>query len=198
MSRENNFLEREDAITRETIAEYEKITDRRTQIARLLRRKNLALWLWLGATLLLFEYVWFFRYPEATIATAFMYAMFPATLGGFHYFNERRIANPQIQRLMKYELLFDSFFEAMIRDMERNDDEKGNTWRTMDLEELRKFQNRKWGDLQAPGARDDIGFYQRHQAKLANYSAMIYLRMMDDSIEGGFEVNVKYDRPGRS
>ena len=173
MSRENKFLEREQSITRETIAEF-KQHDRRTEIARLTRRKDFVLVIWLGVTWLVFMYVWVWLYPEYDFTTALMASILPATLGGFHYFNERRIVKQKIQPLMKYELLFEEFFEAMIRDMERNDAEKGDSWLTIYEPELRKLQNRKINQLQSKKrtVADDFDY----QKELSNYCAMIWIR----------------------
>ena len=80
----------------------------------------------------------------------------------------------RLTRLLKYNTLFDNFFEAMITDMERNDAEKGNTWLTMDVEELRIMQNKKYlADIGGPTSKEVAPI---NQVKLSNYSAMIYLR----------------------
>ena len=200
MSRKNNFLEKEQSITLAEIHKSLKITDRRTEIARLKQRKLFALVGWLTATWGVFYFVWVFNYetyatPDAGLRAVLLASIFPAIIGAFFYFNERRTVNPKILRLMKYELLFDSFFEAMITDMERNDAEKGNTWRTMDLDELRQLQNRTWGELQTVSNQKSVSAHFELQPKLANYSAMIFLRMeqkINDAVKD------KYDRPGRS
>jgi hypothetical protein len=140
--------------------------DRRTEISRLARRKQLALILWLGGTWLVFMYVYVMVYPVATLQDALMASIFPAILGAFYYFNERRTVDPKIKRLMKYELLFEEFFEAMIRDMDRNDDEKGDSWLTLDVAELEAMSDRKYADEETP----------ERYVKLSNYQAMLYLR----------------------
>jgi len=79
----------------------------------------------------------------------------------------------KLDRLLKYTVLFGPFFEAMIEDMEANDEEKGDSWLAMHIEDLIKLQGRKWRELQTPGL--DALIKHRQHPKLANYCAMIYL-----------------------
>ena len=180
MSRENKNLETEGYIQHRDFNEGNyKVTDRRTEIARLVRRKKLSLVLWLGSTGLVFQYLWVFNYglydtPEKGLIAVLMATVLVAITGAFFYFNERRIANPKIERLMKYEILFDEFFEAMITDMERNHDLKGDTWKTMNFSLLRELQLKKWGQIR--NNHPSTILHRTQEPKLANYSAMIYLR----------------------
>ena len=80
----------------------------------------------------------------------------------------------KLDRLLKYTTLFGPFFEAMITDMEANDAEKGDSWLTMEIEELVALQNKKIHQLQK-GRNTLVDLWTR-QPKLANYCAMIYLR----------------------
>ena len=83
-----------------------------------------------------------------------------------------RNTTDNLDRLRKYDTLFGPFFEAMITDMEANDAEKGDSWLTMDLDELRSLQNRKIHQMQRKTPYVDN---LSEQPKLANYCAMIYL-----------------------
>ncbi len=181
MSRENNFLETEHSITEKEIARLEKATDRRTEIARLktfnLYILALSFCLTWGAFYLQWAY-WLKPFWESLPATLLV-----GGVTGLYYLNTKRINDPKIQRLMKYDILFDSFFEAMIREMERNDAEKGDSWRTtLNLEDLRKLQTRTWGELQTVSNQKSVSAHFERQPKLANYCAMIFLRIEMDFI----------------
>ena len=80
----------------------------------------------------------------------------------------------RLKRLEKYPTLFLPFFEAMITDMEANDAEKGDTWLTWDMDKLVKLQNKIIRRMQSKKRT----FLDERilQPKLANYSAMLFLR----------------------
>ncbi len=163
--------------------------DRRTEITRLTRHKNLALIIWLGSTWAVFMYVWITSYdplatPDMSLNQALLFSLVPATIAGLYYFNERRTVNPKILRLMKYELLFSEFIETMYRDMERNDLDKGDSWLTLDFGELLRLMREKTevviGEFGPAPLTTDL---PEEIAKLSNYCAMIYLRSNLDNRE---------------
>lgn len=84
----------------------------------------------------------------------------------------------RLARLQKYDVLFSEFFEAMITDMEANDEKKGDTWLTWDIDKLVKLQNKIIQRMQSKKR----SFLDERilQPKLANYSAMLYLRRVID------------------
>lgn len=170
MSRETTNQKTADYIQHDRRTDFIMI-DRRGEIARLRRRLDFSLMVWVVSTVFVFGYLGVFNFelysnPYNALPVALLGALIPATLGGFYYFNERRTHIPKIRRLMKYERLFQDFIEAMYRDMERNDAEKGDSWLTLAEAELEAMSDRKYSSDSTP----------ERLVKLSNYCAMIYLR----------------------
>lgn len=117
---------------------------------------------------IMYLWAWMVWPLEKSLIIAFCFGV----VGTFFLYLPWNIYGIKLDRLLKYDVLFGPFFEAMIIDMEANDEEKGDSWLTMEPEDLVALQNRKIYQMQRKTPFVDN---LSEQPKLANYSAMIYL-----------------------
>ena len=121
-------------------------------------------------TWLVWGYLWVWRLEPLDVSLG--YSLPFGLVFAFILLYPWRQTTARLDRLLKYDTLFGPFFEAMITDMEANDEEKGDSWLTMDPDDLRSLQNRTIHQIQKT---EPHTAHLREQPKLANYCAMIYL-----------------------